>query len=277
MVEYAVAAHDVVTLDGDSTMWVARYKQALISVKERIPSKVEIILSSHCKALGRRLSVWQMGQAAGYKGTRAGSLQYGLFAKALAQAMEVDPPGPNNLSVIGEWDSTPDENGHGGWVMYDELAVALTELGWISAEQVGVFAPNRRELVTSRMIETEQRVGQDIFRDELLRYWKNCSVTGCTLRQILVASHIVPWVDASDFERLDVYNGLLLTPNLDQLFDQHLISFDEMGKIQIAPVLDNENLKLLGVNSRMKLRQIAPNHVAYLKRHLDYFKKLHSC
>ena len=54
-----------------------------------------------------------------------------------------------------------------------------------------------------------------------------CSVTNCELHKILISSHIVPWSKSNEKERLDVGNGILLSPNLDSLFDRHLISFQD--------------------------------------------------
>ena len=72
-------------------------------------------------------------------------------------------------------------------------------------------------------------------------------MTGCNLEEILIASHIVPWKDCTDEERLDVDNGLLLSPNYDALFDKHLISFDEDGKLigSNTIIRDISSLKIL--------------------------------
>ena len=58
--------------------------------------------------------------------------------------------------------------------------------------------------------------------------------TNCSILKILIASHIVPWKEASDNERLDVENGILLSPTIDALFDKHLISFNDDGSIIIG-------------------------------------------
>lgn len=72
---------------------------------------------------------------------------------------------------------------------------------------------------TERLVK--ERVGQDIYRAALMNYWGGtCAVTGCSLKDALRASHAKPWKDCStDAERLNVYNGFLLTSNLDALFD----------------------------------------------------------
>ncbi len=66
-----------------------------------------------------------------------------------------------------------------------------------------------------------QRVGQDIFRQALMKYWNGrCPLTGITDPALLRASHIVPWSECeSDAQRLDVHNGLLLSALWDAAFD----------------------------------------------------------
>lgn len=85
-----------------------------------------------------------------------------------------------------------------------------------------------------------QRIGQDIFRAGLLAYWQGrCPLTGIAEPALLRASHIVPWADcASDAERLDVHNGLLLSALWDAAFDRFLVSFDDAGAPLFSPKLD---------------------------------------
>ena len=84
-----------------------------------------------------------------------------------------------------------------------------------------------------------QRIGQDIFRLGLIDYWRGrCPLTGITDTALLRASHIVPWKDCtSDADRLDVYNGLLLSALWDAAFDRGLVTFDGEGRPQFSPAL----------------------------------------
>ena len=61
------------------------------------------------------------------------------------------------------------------------------------------------------------------------------------------ASHIKPWRDSTDEERLDASNGLPLVANLDALFDAGLISFDASGVVLLSPLLDSEDRAVLGL------------------------------
>ncbi|WP_197702519.1 HNH endonuclease [Candidatus Nitrosoglobus terrae] len=114
-----------------------------------------------------------------------------------------------------------------------------------------------------------QRVGQDKFCEAMLEYWGGaCAVTGVNIPEVLRANHAKPWAECvTDAERLDVFNGLLLMANLDALFDRFLISFDEQGRMLIAPALAEVDLFPLGIMPGMELRWIEPQHQPYLAQH----------
>ncbi len=114
-----------------------------------------------------------------------------------------------------------------------------------------------------------QRVGQNKFRDAMMDYWGGaCAVTGVAIPEVLRASHAKPWAEcATDAERLDVFNGFLLSANLDALFDRVLISFDEQGFLVTAPALAGIDLQPLGITLGMKLRWVDDLHKPYLAMH----------
>lgn len=114
-----------------------------------------------------------------------------------------------------------------------------------------------------------QRIGQDIFREALLDYWGGCcAVTGVALTPVLRASHMKPWAHCeNDAERLNVFNGLLLVANLDALFDRGLITFDNSGLILLSPLLSTESRDQLHLDSSMRLKSVAEQHVPYLQWH----------
>lgn len=118
------------------------------------------------------------------------------------------------------------------------------------------------------------RIGQGDYRNDLLAYWGGCAVTSCSVPQLLRASHIKPWRLASAAERLDPFNGLLLTPNLDLAFDHGLISFNDQGQILLSEDLDPDSACALNITPNLRLRQIEPRHRLYLAWHRDYlFRK----
>ncbi|ELI8099926.1 HNH endonuclease [Yersinia enterocolitica] len=79
----------------------------------------------------------------------------------------------------------------------------------------------------------QARVGQGLFRQNVLALYPQCPVTGVSMPELLRASHIKPWRDSSDEERLDPYNGLMLAPHVDVLFDKGYISFTDEGRMLI--------------------------------------------
>jgi len=121
--------------------------------------------------------------------------------------------------------------------------------------------------VTERIGLVTSRVGQGFFRKQLIDKWNSrCAVTNCSILKILIASHIVPWKEASDNERLDVENGILLSPTIDALFDRHLISFNDDGSIIIGTSIHKEAFDLLGVSNDMCI-EVSKGMKKYLARH----------
>ncbi len=120
--------------------------------------------------------------------------------------------------------------------------------------------------VTDKTAYINTRIGQGKYRNKLIGYWEGCALTGFDDIRFLVASHIKPWKYASNNERLDPFNGLLLLPNIDKIFDLGFISFSDKGKIIVSDYLEEpENL---GVNKNMYLNLENP-HLQYMKYHRD--------
>lgn len=113
----------------------------------------------------------------------------------------------------------------------------------------------------------KSRIGQGIFRNELIEYWHGCAISQCPFTWMLIASHIKPWRDADNQERLDTYNGLLLLPNYDKLFDLGYISFTQMGKIMYSRLLDKFDREAIGLTSDLHLVKLENQHLKYLKYH----------
>jgi 5-methylcytosine-specific restriction enzyme A len=140
----------------------------------------------------------------------------------------------------------------------------------VNAKAYNYNKPNQ----TERKGLVVTRVGQGYYRKQLLERWENrCAVTNSSIANILIASHIVPWRKSNDFERLDVGNGILLSPNIDALFDKHLITFEDDGKIRISKKLTQNQLFDLGVTNELKLRQVFSDMFKYLAMHREEFSE----
>jgi predicted restriction endonuclease len=114
-----------------------------------------------------------------------------------------------------------------------------------------------------------QRVGQDLFRAALLDYWQQrCCVTGLAVPELLRASHIKPCALCdTDEERLDVFNGLLLAPHLDALFDGGWMTVQADGTVLFSTRLDTDALQLLGIKDGMVFVGLTDAHQHYLEFH----------
>jgi putative restriction endonuclease len=114
-----------------------------------------------------------------------------------------------------------------------------------------------------------QRIGQDLFRNALMDYWQGrCCVTGLAVPALLRASHTKPWAKCqSDDERLDVFNGLLLAPHVDALFDGGWISFSDEGTLLIATDMPADARVQLGISMDWTIRKLSPEHAFYLQFH----------
>ena len=71
-----------------------------------------------------------------------------------------------------------------------------------------------------------------MFRANVLLREEACRVTRVSEPRHLQASHIKPWRDATDAERLDGANGLLLSPHIDHLFDEGYITFSRNQQVR---------------------------------------------
>jgi 5-methylcytosine-specific restriction protein A len=126
--------------------------------------------------------------------------------------------------------------------------------------------------VTERSGLVLSRVGQGAYRKSIINRWENqCAVTGFQDSRILVASHIHPWKDSKSDERLDVHNGILLSPTYDALFDKHLITFENSGKIVLSETVKPQEYKKIGVSGTEQISKLNSDNLFYLKKHQEVF------
>ena len=125
---------------------------------------------------------------------------------------------------------------------------------------------------TERTREVRQRIGQDVFREALMDLWQGrCAVTGLALPpQLLRASHAKPWAKANHSERLDPFNGLLLSIHLDAMFDTGLIAFSDEGALLCSRHLDASVRRHFSISDGLQLRTHSPGHVPYLAWHREH-------
>lgn len=137
------------------------------------------------------------------------------------------------------------------------------------------FGTSDVDRITERMQQTLARIGQGEYREQMKKLWnESCAVTGCNIQETLIASHAKPWKISLDEERVNPHNGLLLSANLDALFDKGLITFNKEWKILFASSKIEEECKKLGVVSSMSLNP--PESLSEEdKREIEHFLQIH--
>lgn len=130
-------------------------------------------------------------------------------------------------------------------------------------------AEDRRLKETERKAIVTARRGQGIFKQNVLMYERACRVTRVDNPEHLIGSHIKPWRDSSNDERLDGANGLMLTPSIDHLFDRGFISFENNGKLLVSPVADDVSLRRMGIETSVNVGAFRHDQSAYLEFHRD--------
>jgi putative restriction endonuclease len=102
---------------------------------------------------------------------------------------------------------------------------------------------------TERLAIIRARNGQGLFKERVAKIETRCRITGVENPVHLIASHCKPWRDATNEERLNGENGLLLTPSTDHLFDRGFIGFEDNGKLIISPVAHIPSLQRMGIET----------------------------
>ena len=111
------------------------------------------------------------------------------------------------------------------------------------------------------------RRGQGVFRANVLLREEYRRVTRVREPRHLKASHIKPWRDATDTERLDGSNGLLLSPHIDHLFDQGYITFSGSQELIIVPEVREKLLDAWGIDEGVRVGEFSREQNAYLEYH----------
>jgi putative restriction endonuclease len=131
----------------------------------------------------------------------------------------------------------------------------------------GTVGPTFREQLV------RARRGQGVFRANVLLREQCCRVTRVNEPRHLKASHVKPWRDATDAERLDGANGLLLSPHIDHLFDEGYITFSSSQELLIVPEVRDKLLDAWGIDSAVRVGAFSQEQNAYLEYHrINVFK-----
>lgn len=145
---------------------------------------------------------------------------------------------------------------------------------WADAAEEDVEALERDKRIpeTTRKALIDARRGQGAFRRKLDLFWGDaCAATNCSVRELLRASHIKPWRECTNQERLDPANGILLLANIDILFDRGLVGFDDRGHMLVSPRLPPSEMRALGIPIDLRQKPDAHQRI-YLAYHRRKFR-----
>ena len=141
-------------------------------------------------------------------------------------------------------------------------------------EQLNEIESDRDLSPTEKVQLAKSRIGQGLFRRNLISECIYCPITGVDDPRLLIASHIKPWRSADNKERLHKKNGLLLSPTYDKLFDQGFISFNANKKMIVSGQVSNINRERLHLTDNMYIPLLPIlGREAYLEYHRDTILK----
>lgn len=113
------------------------------------------------------------------------------------------------------------------------------------------------------------RYGQGKYRERLLEQCRFCPFTMISDERLLIASHIKPWAASNEKEKIDPYNGYMLSPLYDKLFDKGFITFTESRHVILSEFISPYTWKQIGLKNRsfMKALPMDDKRAEYLKFH----------
>lgn len=113
------------------------------------------------------------------------------------------------------------------------------------------------------------RYGQGKYREQLLEQCRFCPFTMISDERLLIASHIKPWAASNETEKVDPYNGYMLSPLYDKLFDKGFITFTDTRHIILSEFISPYTWKQIGLknNSFINSLPMDDKRIEYLRFH----------
>ena len=125
-----------------------------------------------------------------------------------------------------------------------------------------IGATQKTQIINSRR-------GQGVFKANVRLVETFCRVTKVANPKHLIASHIKPWSKSDDIEKLSGFNGLLLAPHIDHLFDKGFISFEGNGNLILSSQLDESLLDKWHIHKKINVGNFRKEQQQFLEYHRD--------
>ncbi|MDP2033912.1 MAG: HNH endonuclease [Polaromonas sp.] len=135
----------------------------------------------------------------------------------------------------------------------EDFSSSIPNIGQVIWEehQLSAVQEDDRLMATEKQSIVLARRGQGLFRQRVSSVERVCRITRVSQPEYLRASHSKPWRDSNNEERLNGENGLLLTPDVDLLFDRGFISFEDNGNVLVSPVADRTAMSKMGLTEEL--------------------------
>lgn len=128
----------------------------------------------------------------------------------------------------------------------------------------------RTDIGTTQITQIiNSRRGQGVFKANVRLIENACRVTKISNPKHLIASHIKPWSKSDDTEKLSGFNGLLLAPHIDHLFDKGFISFEGNGNLILSSQLDSSVLNKWSIDKKINVGSFRNEQQQFLEYHRD--------
>ena len=159
------------------------------------------------------------------------------------------------------------------WKLFvDFLAVTEIKNGAL-VFKYGKVKKDTEERINFKKAKTETirqaRMGQGRYREKLLEQCRYCPFTMIADERLLIASHIKPWVASNDKEKVDPYNGYMLSPLYDKLFDRGFITLTSTKHVILSQFISPYTWRQIGLkdNSYIHTLVMDDKRMEYLKFH----------
>lgn len=146
------------------------------------------------------------------------------------------------------------------------------ELNLIKKEAENYFATNQIINKNNKPTEVKSEIAIRIYQNKLREvilsnYQSKCAICEINKPDLLVCSHIKPWVTDKE-ERLNPQNVICFCVLHDKMFDKGYFSLDSNYKIIFGQKADNQIKKLLK-NLTFKAPKVNPPQVSFLRFHFE--------
>jgi hypothetical protein len=157
------------------------------------------------------------------------------------------------------------------WKLAQQLQQNDLDLRRIGEDKVEEFLKRAPIEETEKKALIAARRGQGRFREGVSYVEPACRFTGVENPALLVASHIQPWHRCHTNEaRLDPYNGLMLTPTYDRLFDRGYVTFSPESQLIVSKQLPDVDITKIRMDRELTLEPFRPEQQKYLAYHREH-------